>query len=79
MAEDDLEASMPKTLARLFQKACRAETRTMKAIQEEILCWYYYGKTYEERVEEIKNAQRGISDQSARNQVYDDTMEHQIY
>ena len=76
VAEDDSEASMPKTLARLFQKACRAETRATKAIQEEISCWYYYGKAYEERVEEIKNARRGISDQSARNQVYDDTMEH---
>ena len=27
-------------------------------------------------LEEIKNARRGVSDQSARNQVYDDTMEH---
>ncbi|CAI2183114.1 14896_t:CDS:2, partial [Funneliformis geosporum] len=34
------------------------------------------GKAYKERVEEIKNAQRGVSDQSARNQVYDDTKEH---
>jgi hypothetical protein len=76
VAEDDSEASMPKTLARLFQKACRAETRATKAIQEEISCWYYYGKAYEERVEGIKNARRGVSDQSARNQVYDDTMEH---
>src|ERR1044071_3696818 len=76
VAEDDSEASMPKTLACLFQKACRAETRATKAIQEEISCWYYYGKAYEERVEEIKNARRGVSDQSARNQVYDDTMEH---
>ena len=76
VAEDDSEASKPKTLARLFQKACRAETRATKAIQEEISCWYYYGKAYEERVEEIKNARRGVSDQSARNQVYDDTMEH---
>src|SRR3954454_9731669 len=41
VAEDDSEASMPKTLARLFQKACRAETRATKAIQEEISCWYY--------------------------------------
>ncbi|CAG8453837.1 6570_t:CDS:2 [Funneliformis mosseae] len=76
VAEDDSEASMPKTLARLFQKACRAETCATKAIQEEISCWYYYGKVYEERVEEIKNARRGVSDQLARNQVYDDTMEH---
>ncbi|GBB94382.1 hypothetical protein RclHR1_02650008 [Rhizophagus clarus] len=67
---------MPKTLARLFQKACRTETRATKAIQEEISCWYYCGKAYEERVEEIKNARRGVSDQSERNQVYDDTMEH---
>lgn len=76
VAEDDSEASMPKTLARLFQKACRAETRATKAIQEEISCWYYYGKAYDERVEEIKNVRRGVSDRSARNQVYDDTMEH---
>ena len=75
MPEDDSGSSLPKTLARLFQKACRAETRATKAIQE-ISCWYYYGKAYEERVEEIKNARRGVSDQSARNQVYDDTMEH---
>jgi Sec7-like guanine-nucleotide exchange factor len=31
---------------------------------------------YEERVEEIKNAQSGVIDQSVRNQVYDDTMEY---
>ena len=63
VAEDDSEASMPKTLTRLFQKA---KTRATKAIQEEISCWYYYGKAYEERVEEIKNAQRGVSDKYAR-------------
>ncbi|CAI2183157.1 8467_t:CDS:1, partial [Funneliformis geosporum] len=38
VTEDDSEASMPKTLARLFQKACRAEARATKAIQE-ISCW----------------------------------------
>ncbi|CAG8678229.1 9340_t:CDS:2 [Funneliformis caledonium] len=30
VAEDNLEASMPKTLARLFQKAFRAEARLRK-------------------------------------------------
>ncbi|CAG8611850.1 8994_t:CDS:2, partial [Funneliformis mosseae] len=62
VAEDDSEASMSKTLTRLFQKVYRAETRATKAIQEEISCWYYYEKAYKERVEEIKNARRGISD-----------------
>jgi hypothetical protein len=54
VAEDDSEASMPKTLDRLFQKACRAETCATKAIQEEISCWYYYRKAYEERVEGLR-------------------------
>ncbi|RIA94554.1 hypothetical protein C1645_817817 [Glomus cerebriforme] len=76
MPEDNSGFLMPKTLARLFQKACRVETHAIRAIQEEISCWYYYGKVYEERVEEIKNAQRGVNDQSARNQMYDNTMEH---
>ncbi|CAB5104557.1 unnamed protein product [Rhizophagus irregularis] len=76
VAEDNLKASIPKTLACLFQKACRAEICATKAIQKEILCWYYYVKMYKEKVEEIKNAQRGVSDQSARNQVYDNIMEH---
>ncbi|RIA85761.1 hypothetical protein C1645_830312 [Glomus cerebriforme] len=58
VAEDDSETSMPKNLARLFQKACRAETRATKSIQEEISCWYYYGKAYEERLEEIKRGVR---------------------
>ncbi|CAG8551754.1 4956_t:CDS:2 [Funneliformis mosseae] len=34
---------------------------------------FYVGITMERR---MKNSQRRVSDQSARNQVYDDTMEH---
>jgi hypothetical protein len=76
VVENDLEALMPKTLACFFQKTCKAEAHAIKAIQKEISCWYYYEKAYEERVEEIKNIQKGVSNQSVRNQVYYDTMEH---
>jgi hypothetical protein len=48
VAEDDSGTSMPKTLARLFQKSlsCRNTCNESK-----ISCWYYYEKAYEERVE----------------------------
>ncbi|CAG8845465.1 22071_t:CDS:1, partial [Racocetra persica] len=47
------ENSISKNLVRLYQKACSAETRVMKANQEEISCWYHYGKGYEERIDDI--------------------------
>ncbi|RIA83281.1 hypothetical protein C1645_834063 [Glomus cerebriforme] len=78
VTEDDSGTSMLKTLAHLFQKACRAETHVTKTNQEEISRLYYYGKVYEERVEEIKNAQRGVNDQSVRKQVYDDISQIEI-
>ncbi|EXX69277.1 hypothetical protein RhiirA5_367001 [Rhizophagus irregularis] len=63
---------MPKTLARLFQKAYRAETRATKAIQEEISCCIIIGRRMKRELRRLE----GVSDQSARNQMYDDTMEH---
>ncbi|PKY53393.1 hypothetical protein RhiirA4_471563 [Rhizophagus irregularis] len=55
ISKNDSGFSMPKTLACLFQKACRAKTCVIRAIQEEISYWYYYGKVYKERIKEIKN------------------------
>ncbi|CAG8815058.1 14153_t:CDS:1, partial [Racocetra persica] len=37
----------------------------MKVRQKEILCWYCYYKTYEDRIEDIKRINK-IDDQSAR-------------
>ncbi|RIA98924.1 hypothetical protein C1645_812094 [Glomus cerebriforme] len=41
----------------------------MKARQKEILCWYCYYKTYEDRVRDVKS-KNGIDDKSARTLVY---------
>jgi hypothetical protein len=72
-AEKETEGSIP--LTRLFQKACRAETQMININQEDILCWYHYGKGYMERVEATMNFQEG-SEQAARKLVYDDIMKH---
>ncbi|RHZ84150.1 hypothetical protein Glove_85g68 [Diversispora epigaea] len=74
--DENNKNSAPKNLSILYQKACRAEMRVMKAKQEEITCWYYYGKGFEERVEAILNNERGVRDQSARNRVYNKIVQH---
>ncbi|RHZ62041.1 hypothetical protein Glove_344g19 [Diversispora epigaea] len=74
--DENNKNSAPKNLSILYQKACRAEMRVMKAKQEEITCWYYYGKGFEERVEAILNNERGVRDQSARNRVYNEIVQH---
>ncbi|RHZ69112.1 hypothetical protein Glove_290g116 [Diversispora epigaea] len=74
--DENNKNSAPKNLSILYQKACRAEMRVMKAKQEEITCWYYYGKGFEERVEAILNNERGVRDQSAQNRVYNEIVQH---
>src|ERR1043166_6661730 len=41
----------------------------MKTRRKEILCWYCYYKTYEDRVRDVKS-KNGIDDKSARTLVY---------
>jgi hypothetical protein len=72
-AEEEFEGSIP--LTQLFRKACRTETQMINVNQEEISCWYHYGKGYMERVEAIMNFQ-GCSEKTARKVVYDDIMKH---
>ncbi|CAG8537294.1 14848_t:CDS:2 [Cetraspora pellucida] len=74
--DEDNKNSAPKNLSILYQKACRAEMRVMKAKQEEITCWYYYGKEFEKRIKAILKNERGVRDQSARNQVYNEIVQH---
>ncbi|GBC23379.2 hypothetical protein GLOIN_2v1785376 [Rhizophagus irregularis DAOM 181602=DAOM 197198] len=47
-------------------------TRATKAIQEEISCCIIIGRRMKRELRRLE----GVSDQSARNQMYDDTMEH---
>ncbi|CAG8546624.1 11125_t:CDS:2, partial [Gigaspora rosea] len=63
-------------LARLYQKAIKAEKRVTQAYQEEILCWYYYTERFEKSVKEITDNIREISDKTARGQVYDTIIPH---
>ncbi|CAG8586749.1 1075_t:CDS:2, partial [Ambispora gerdemannii] len=74
--DENNKNSAPKNLGVLYQKACRAEMRVMKANQEEVACWYYYGKGFEGRVEDILKNERGVRDQSARNRVYNEIVQH---
>lgn len=72
-AGEEFQGSIPLTM--LFRKACRAETQMINVNQEEISCWYRYGKGYMERVDATMNFQ-GCSEKTARKVVYDDIMKH---
>ncbi|CAG8595198.1 5617_t:CDS:2, partial [Diversispora eburnea] len=50
---NDKKTVTVQSLVHLYQKASLAEKNTIQAKQEEILCWYYYGKDFEKMVSEI--------------------------
>ncbi|CAG8593412.1 13444_t:CDS:1 [Ambispora gerdemannii] len=64
------------SLARLYQKALKAENRVTQAYQEEIRCWYYYAEEFEKKVMGIRDNDRKIGDQQARTKVYDEIRDH---
>ncbi|RHZ80845.1 hypothetical protein Glove_131g93 [Diversispora epigaea] len=64
------------SLARLYQKALKAENRVTQAYQEEIRCWYYYAEEFEKKVMSIRDNDRRIGDQQARTKVYDEIRDH---
>ncbi|CAG8640921.1 10126_t:CDS:2, partial [Diversispora eburnea] len=57
---NDKKTVTVQSLVHLYQKASLAEKNTIQAKQEEILCWYYYGKDFEKMVSEILSNPLGI-------------------
>ncbi|CAI2165099.1 10179_t:CDS:2 [Funneliformis geosporum] len=52
--DESSEGSILQNLARLFQKAIKAEKCVTQAYQEEIYCWYYYAEQFEKSVKDVK-------------------------
>ncbi|RHZ72514.1 hypothetical protein Glove_242g98 [Diversispora epigaea] len=62
------------SLAQLFNRATDAEYSAIRANQEEILCWYYYGKEFVTQVNEtIKNSK--VGEKKAKGIIYDKMLE----
>jgi len=57
---NDKKTVTVQSLVHLYQEASLAEKNTIQAKQEEILCWYYYGKDFEKMVSEILSNPFGI-------------------
>jgi hypothetical protein len=74
--EETGEDSVPKSLARLYQKAMKAGLRATKANQEEISCWYNYAKGCEDRVKAIRESDSRLNGQQAMTQVYNEVKAH---
>ncbi|RGB36912.1 hypothetical protein C1646_757507 [Rhizophagus diaphanus] len=74
--EETGEDSVPKSLARLYQKAIKAGLRATKANQEEISCWYNYAKSCEDRVKAIRESDSRLNGQQAMTQVYNEVKAH---
>lgn len=51
---NDKKAITVQSLAHLYQQASLAEKNTIQVKQEEILCWYYYGKDFEKMILHVK-------------------------
>ncbi|GES87680.1 hypothetical protein GLOIN_2v1735823 [Rhizophagus clarus] len=65
------------SLAQLFDKADDAEYGAIRANQEEILRWYYYGKEFLNQVSVIVQDSKGkIGEKKAKGIVYDKMLEH---
>ncbi|GES93165.1 hypothetical protein GLOIN_2v1030212 [Rhizophagus clarus] len=62
------------TLAQLFDKATDAEYGAIHANQEEILCWYYYGKKFITQVNEVTKGNK-IGEKKAKGIIYDKMLE----
>ena len=74
--EEDADGSASQSLARLYQKATRAELRVTKANQDEILCWYKYAEGFENRVREIRSQDSSVTDPTARSRAYREVALH---
>ena len=65
------------SLAQLFDKADDAEYGAIRANQEEILRWYYYGKEFLTQVSVIVQDGKGkIGEKKAKGIIYDKLLEH---
>ncbi len=65
------------SLAQLFDKADDAEYGAIRANQEEILRWYYYGKEFLTQVTVIVQDGKGkIGEKKAKGIIYDKMLEH---
>src|ERR1043165_8588127 len=65
------------SLAQLFDKADDAEYGAIRANQEEILRWYYYGKEFLTQVNVIVQDGKGkIGEKKAKGIIYDKMLEH---
>ncbi|GBC39150.2 hypothetical protein GLOIN_2v1735823 [Rhizophagus irregularis DAOM 181602=DAOM 197198] len=65
------------SLAQLFDKADDAEYGAIRANQEEILRWYYYGKEFLTQVSVIVQDGKGkIGEKKAKGIIYDKMLEH---
>ncbi|CAG8649107.1 2443_t:CDS:2, partial [Paraglomus occultum] len=78
---NDEKTATVRGLVHLYRKASLAEKNTIQAKQEEILCWYYYGKDFEKMVSEILSNPLGCKNNKrandlARGQVYDEMISH---
>ena len=65
------------SLAQLFDKADDAKYGAIRANQEEILRWYYYGKEFLTQVNVIVQDGKGkIGEKKAKGIIYDKMLEH---
>jgi len=56
-------------LAQLFSDAKVAEGRTLEAKRKELVCWYNYSESYQNKVAEICS-KTGVAEKTAKSQVY---------
>ncbi|PKC03792.1 hypothetical protein RhiirA5_423223 [Rhizophagus irregularis] len=69
----DSGGSISQRLAQLCDKALIAEECTLKANQEEILCWYHYGRNFIFQ-EKALNDKNKIGEKKARSLIYDEVV-----
>ena len=58
-----------RDLAQLFSDAKVAEGRTLEAKRRELVCWYNYSESYQNKVAEIQS-KTGVAEKTAKSQVY---------
>jgi hypothetical protein len=58
-----------RDLAQLFSDAKAAEGRTLEAKRKELVCWYNYSESYQNKVAEICS-KTGVAEKTAKSQVY---------
>ncbi|CAG8679151.1 33898_t:CDS:2, partial [Racocetra persica] len=58
---NDKKTVTVQSLVHLYQKASLAEKNTIQAKQQEILCWYYYGKDFEKMTNPSRTYKENLS------------------